>query len=162
MIWKELSKRCQEDLMRVVMEEVKESIHEGCSPFAALLVSKNGEIIEKAYNTAKVVGNPILHAEMNLITKACKKLNTTDLSEYWLVSNAESCSMCMSACIKAKISHFIFGAPSELDMDPYITVFDIKNKTKKPLHIITGVLEEECKLQILNAREKSKEEKIWN
>lgn len=146
------SKELCENLLRIVIKEANKAIHEGNSPFAALLVDKYGNIVEKAYNTAKKENNPVLHAEINLITNACKNLNTRDLSEYCLVSNAESCSMCMSACIKAKISNFIFGAPSETDMDPKITIFDIKKKTKRPLNIIVGVLEEECKKQISNAR----------
>lgn len=156
-IYHDFSKDLQEHLMRMVMEEVSKAIREGNSPFAALLVDKNGRIIEKAHNTAKSMRNPVLHAEINLITNACKKLNTMDLSEYCLVSNAWSCSMCMSACIKAKIQNFIFGAPSELDMNPNITIFDIKEKSKDSLNIIVGVLEEECVLQIKNARKTTKE-----
>lgn len=147
-----INKVLQENLMRVVIEEVEIAIKEGNSPFAAILINKNGEIIGKAHNTAKTENNPILHAEINLITNVCKKLNTRDLSEYCLISNAWSCSMCMSASIKAKISNFIFGAPSENDMNPNITVFDIKEKTNGDINIITGVLEEECRKQIERAR----------
>ncbi len=60
--------------------------------------------------------------------------------------------MCMSASIKAKIKNFIFGAPSEENMNPNITVFDIKEKTKGEIKIVTGVLEKECKNQIEKAR----------
>lgn len=147
-----INKTRQEELMRLVIEEVEIAIKEGNSPFAAILINKNGEIIGKAHNTAKTENNPILHAEINLITNVCKILNTRDLSEYCLISNAWSCSMCMSASIKAKISNFIFGAPSENDMNPNITVFDIKEKTSGDINIITGVLEEECRKQIERAR----------
>lgn len=147
-----INKVLQEKIMRVVIEKVEIAIQEGNSPFAAILINKNGEIIGKAHNTAKTENNPILHAEINLITNVCKKLNTRDLSEYCLISNAWSCSMCMSASIKAKISNFIFGAPSENDMNPNITVFDIKEKTNGDINIVTGVLEEECRKQIERAR----------
>ncbi|MBE5806220.1 MAG: nucleoside deaminase, partial [Clostridiales bacterium] len=123
-----INKEKKENLMRIVMQEVEESIKEGNSPFGAILIDENGNIIEKAHNTAKSMCNPVLHAEINLITKACKKLNTRDLSRYYIMSNAWSCSMCMSACIKAKIQNFIYGAPSESDMNPDITIFDIKEK----------------------------------
>ena len=96
--------------------------------------------------------NPVLHAEINLITKACKKLNTRDLSKYYIMSNAWSCSMCMSACIKAKIQNYIYGAPSESDMNPNITIFDVKEKANNKLNIETGVLLDECQSQIQNAR----------
>ncbi len=148
----EFSKIIKENLMRIVIAEVNEAIKEGNSPFAAILVDEKGNIIEKAHNTAKSMCNPVLHAEINLITNACKKLNTRDLSNYCIISNAWSCSMCMSACIKAKIQNFIYGAPSEGDMNPNITIFDIQEKTTTDLNIQTGILEDECKVQIDNAR----------
>ena len=144
----------KEELMRLVMQEVDEAIKEGNSPFGAILIDENGNIIEKAHNTAKSMGNPVLHAEINLISKACKKLHTMDLSDYCIMSNAWSCSMCMSACIKAKIQNYIYGAPSEETMNPNVTIFDIKDKSKTELNIEIGILENECRLQIDNARKK--------
>lgn len=156
----EFSKELQEDLMRIVLKEVELTVKEGNAPFAAILVDSQGNIIEKARNAEKTMKNPILHAEINLITSACKNLDTTDLSNYCLVSNAWSCSMCMSASIKAKISNFIFGTTSEDNMNPNITIFDIQAKTKGNITIITGVLESECKNQIERARKESNKEKI--
>ena len=147
-----INKNIQEELMKEVIKEVDIAVSEGNSPFAAVLIDEEGNIIAKAHNTAKSKQNPVLHAEINLITEACKKLHTRDLSKYCLVSNAWSCSMCMSASIKAKINNFIYGAPSEGDMNPNITIFDIKEKTTGELNITTGVLEHECKEQIENAR----------
>lgn len=143
-----------EKLMKVVIEEVDVAVEEGNSPFAAILIDTEGNIIEKAHNTAKSTCNPTAHAEINLISEACKKFNTRDLSKYFLMSNAWSCSMCMSASIKAKINNFFFGAPSEGDMNPNVTIFDIKDKTSGELNIITGILEDECKEQIEKARKK--------
>ena len=146
------NKEKKENLMRMVMQEVDEAIKEGNSPFGAILIDEQGNIIEKAHNTAKSMCNPVLHAEINLISKACKKLNTRDLSKYYIMSNAWSCSMCMSACIKAKIQNFIYGAPSEADMNPNVTIFDIKEKATTKLNIETGILKEECQSQIEKAR----------
>lgn len=143
-----------EKLMRVVIEEADKAIDEENSPFTAILVDREGNIIDKAHNTAKSMCNPVLHAEINLITKVCEKLGTMDLSEYCLISNAWSCSMCMSASIKAKINNFVFGTPSESNMNPNVTIYDIARKTGNKLNIITGVLEEECKSQIIKARNK--------
>lgn len=149
-----LSNEVKENLMRIVMEEANVAMEEGNSPFAAILIDEQGKIIEKAHNTAKLMCNPILHVEINLISKACKKLNTRNLSKYCIMSNAWSCSMCMSACIKAKIQNFIYGAPSEIDMNPNVTIFDIKEKCTTSLNIETGILKEECQLQIEKARKK--------
>lgn len=101
-----------EKVMKLVMEEVKIAIHEGNSPFATFLLDREGNIIYKAHNTSNSDTDPTAHAEINLIRMACKELNTKDLSNYILISNAWSCSMCMSAAIKAKITNYIFGTRS--------------------------------------------------
>lgn len=140
------------ELMEIAITETKLAIKEGNSPFSALLVDKEGNIIVKTHNTAKTDKNPTHHAEINLINKACEILKTNDLSSYILISNAWSCSMCISASIKAKIKNYVFGAPGEDDMNPNITIFDILAKTKDELNIKTGILEEECLKQIKEAR----------
>ena len=60
--------------------------------------------------------------------------------------------MCFSAAIKAKISSFIFGAESESNMNPNITIYDIKEKCNNDINIISGILKDECKKQIEEAR----------
>lgn len=67
-----IDKTEQENLMKIVMEEVDIAIKEGNSPFAAILIDDKGNIIGKSHNTAKTENNPVLHAEINLITEMCK------------------------------------------------------------------------------------------
>lgn len=143
-----------ENLIRRAMDEAEKGIKKSNSPFGAVLTDKNGNIVATAYNTTKTDFDPTAHAEINLFRKAGKKFKTRNLKEYRLFSNAESCSMCMSAAIKAGITFFYFGAPSEKKMDPYLTVFDVSKKSRRKLHIETGILEEECALQIRRGRNK--------
>lgn len=139
-------------LMREIMGEVDIAIKQGNSPFAAFLLDKDGNIKYRAHNTSNTEIDPTAHAEINLIREACKELKIKNLSEYILISNAWSCSMCFSAAIKAKISNFIFGAESESDMNPNVTIYDIKEKCKNEINIISGILKDECKKQIEEAR----------
>lgn len=147
-----IDKNKMEELMSLVIEEVKFAIQEGDAPFAAFLLDMDGNIIYKAHNTSNSDMDPTAHAEMNLIRIACKDLKTKDLSNYILISNAWSCSMCMSASIKAKITNYIFGTSSESNMNPNVTIYDLANKTKQSLNIVTGILDEKCKIQIEEAR----------
>lgn len=142
-----------EELMMMVMEEVKLAVDEGNSPFAALLFDLSTyHVLAICHNTARSDINPIHHAEINLISEACKKLKTRDLSNYGLLSNAWSCTMCISAALKANISNFVYGAPSEDDMVPNITVFDVILKVDRKINIFTGILENKCQKQISDAR----------
>jgi len=144
----------QKKLVKKAMKEAEKAVKKWNSPFGAIIADLQGNIIAKSYNTANVDINPTAHAEISVIKKACKKLATKDLSDYYLISNAESCPMCMSAAIKARIRNFIFGAPTESDSDPYITVYDIAKYSKQELNIQAGVLEKECSEQIFAARQK--------
>ena len=147
-----ISEEKMNDLMRLVMSEVDIAINEGNSPFAAFLLDKEGNIKYKAHNTTNTDCDPTAHAEINLIRKACKDLNTKDLSNYILISNAWSCSMCFSAAIKAKISNFIFGTESASNMNPNVTIYDIKEKCSNEINIVTGILKDTCKKQIEELR----------
>ena len=147
-----LSKEKMEYIMGLVIEEVDIAIKDGNSPFAAFLLDMDGNILYKAHNTSNTDIDPTAHAEINLIRNACRDLNTKKLNDYILISNAWSCSMCFSAAIKAKISNFIFGAESESDMNPNVTIYDIKEKCSNEINIISGILKDECKKQIEEAR----------
>ena len=60
--------------------------------------------------------------------------------------------MCFSAAIKAGIKRYVFGAPSEPHMDPYLTVEAVARHSQRALDITYGVLEDECVRQIVEAR----------
>ena len=139
-----ISEEKMNSLMREVIDEVNIAINEGNSPFAAFLLDKEGNIKYKAHNTTNIDCDPTAHAEINLIRKACKDLNTKDLSNYILISNAWSCSMCFSAALKAKISNFIFGTESASNMNPNVTIYDIKEKCSNEINIVTGILKDTC------------------
>lgn len=142
----------KERLVRLAMTEADKAIIEGNSPFGAVLADNEWTVIAVAHNTSTSTSDPTAHAEINLIREVCQRLNTKDLSSYYLISNAESCPMCFSAAIKAKISHFVFGAPTELDSNPLLTVFEIAQHAKNHLEIDSGILKEKCIAHIANAR----------
>ena len=149
-----ITKEKMEEIMKLVIDEVNIAIEEGNSPFAAFLLDMNGNILYKAHNTSNTCIDPTAHAEINLIRESCKKLKTKDLSNYILISNAWSCSMCFSAAIKARINNFIFGTESEPNMNPNVTIYDIKEKCVNEINIVSGILKDECKKQIEDARRK--------
>jgi len=64
-------------------------------PFAAIIV-KDNNIISLGRNQVTSKIDPTLHAEIDAIRKATKKLNTIDLSSCSLYSSCEPCPMCLS------------------------------------------------------------------
>lgn len=106
----------------------------------------------RARNTQNSDTDPTAHAEINAIRELSAEKGVRRLDECVLFSNAESCSMCMSAAIKAHIRHFRFGAPTEESLDPMITPSDIAARSKEPIDILLSILAKECADQIVRGR----------
>ncbi len=138
--------------MRLAIEQARIAAQEGNYPFGAVVALRDGAIIATARNTQNTDNDPTAHAEMNIIRALAKTHTKNDFAAFYLICNAESCSMCFSAAIKAGIQHFIFGAPSEPHMDPYLTVTEVQKYCHQPLDITTGVLADQCRGQIQEAR----------
>ena len=143
----------KKNLIRLAMQEAQAAADEGNYPFGAVVTDLEGNVISAAHNTQVTDQDLTAHAEINLIRQLSKSHEPEEFSQYYLISNAESCSMCFSAAIKAGIVHYIFGSPSEAHMEPFLKVADVVKYCRTELDIIYGILEEECKRQIAEVRE---------
>ena len=73
----------------------------------------NNKIIAKGHNTVVQSKDPTAHAEINAIRKACKELDTHDLTGCILYTSAEPCPMCLSAIIWANIKEVYYANTKE-------------------------------------------------
>lgn len=95
--------------MQVAIEEAKDGILKGHGgPFGAVIV-KDGEIIAKGHNHVVEYNDPTCHGEIDAIRKACKKLNTFDLSGCDIYTSGYPCPMCMCAILWANIEKVYYG-----------------------------------------------------
>ena len=151
-----LSEARIEKLIHQCQQEAERSIAEGNPPFGCVITDADGNILMAAHNTQNTDNDPTAHAEIIGLRLLGQKLGSRYLNDCILFANAESCSMCMSASIKAKIKVFYFGAPSESKMDPWLTVREVADKATTPLEIHSPILGEECAEQIARGREAEK------
>ncbi len=80
-------------------------------PVAAIIYhSTTKEIISYAYNKTEKKKNPLAHAEILAIEKACKKLKVKRLNGYSLFVTLEPCAMCAGAISWARLDAVFFGA----------------------------------------------------
>ncbi len=70
-------------------------------PFGAIIV-KDHKIIAKAFNQVTSSNDPTAHAEVVAIRKACKKLNSFQLTGCVLYTSCEPCPMCLGAIYWAR------------------------------------------------------------
>jgi tRNA(adenine34) deaminase len=147
-----MKNKIKEELIRIAMHEAQLAANESNFPFGAVVADVEGNIIDSAHNTLETDHDPTAHAEINLIRRLAKVYEPQEFAQIYLASNAESCSMCFSAAIKAGIVHYIFGAPSEPHMEPFLTVKEVAKFCRVRLDISYGILEQECIRQIAEAR----------
>jgi tRNA(adenine34) deaminase len=144
--------RTKEKLVALAMAQAQQAADEGNYPFGVVVADAQGNVIASAHNTQNSDQDPTAHAEINLIRQLAKQYTLSEFGDFYLASNAESCSMCMSAAIKAGIKHYIFGAPSEAHMEPYLTVADVLKFCRVKLDVTFDVMADECKQQIARIR----------
>lgn len=99
--------------MRLALKEAREGISENHGgPFGAVIV-KNGEVIASGHNHVVINNDPTCHGEIDAIRKACKKLNTFDLSGCELYTTSAPCPMCLGAIQWANIKQIYRGCTIE-------------------------------------------------
>lgn len=80
-------------------------------PVGAIIVNKsNNKIIAKAYNSMQKNKNPLMHAEIIAINKACNKLQQKYLYNCDIYVTLEPCLMCATAISYAKINSIFYAA----------------------------------------------------
>lgn len=77
-------------------------------PFGAVVV-KNGVVVGEGNNCVTSTNDPTAHAEVVAIRKACRQLNTFDLSGCEIYCSCEPCPMCLSAIYWARIGKIFFA-----------------------------------------------------
>jgi tRNA(Arg) A34 adenosine deaminase TadA len=85
------------------------SIRQGGGPFGAIIIDKNGDIIDGGHNRVTIDNDPTQHAEIVAIRNVCKKVGTFDLRGYSIYTSCEPCPMCLSAIYWARIDKIYYG-----------------------------------------------------
>lgn len=97
------------DFMDVAVEEAVLGASCGHGgPFGACVV-KDGQVIARAHNRVVVDTDPTLHAEMQAISMAARKLGRFDLSDCELYTSCEPCPMCLGAIYWARIGKVYYA-----------------------------------------------------
>ena len=98
-----------EKYMRLALQQAKIAYKNEDIPVGAVLVCDD-KIVAKAYNKKNLLKNPLAHAEIIVINKACKKLGDFRLENCVLYVTKEPCLMCYGAIMSARIPKVVYGA----------------------------------------------------
>ncbi len=96
-----------EHFIRRVNDIALDARARGNKPFGALL-ALDGKIILTAENTF-FTGNPLGHAELNLLLKAWNELSREQIERATLYASTEPCAMCAGAIYWSGIRRVVFS-----------------------------------------------------
>lgn len=132
-----------ERYMRNAIEQAEEALLEGEVPIGAVII-QNGELIGTGRNRREKCRNALLHAEIEAIDSACKRLGAWRLNGCTLYVTLEPCPMCAGAIINARIGTVVFGArdPKAGSCGSVIDLFACPFNHRP--NVVSGVLEQEC------------------
>ena len=99
--------------IRRCIEVSRRSIEHGNTPFGAILVDPEGNILMEQENVEVTTGDCTGHAETTLAAKASKEYSKEFLNGCTLYSTIEPCVMCAGAMYWAGIGRLVYGASEE-------------------------------------------------
>lgn len=134
----------KEYYMEAALEQAKKAYALGEIPIGAV-ITKNDEIISQAYNRRETGKNALFHAELEVISDACKRLGGWRLWECELYVTLEPCPMCAGAIVNAKIPKVFFGAYDDKNgaCGSALNVLEMPNNFRP--YVEGGILEDRCK-----------------
>jgi tRNA(adenine34) deaminase len=141
-----------ERLVRAAMEQAAIAAARGDPPFGAVLPDITGSVLLATANALLTDADPTAHAELRLIRAAARELRRHTLEGLVVASNAEPCSMCLSALVKSRVAAVVFGARHEPHIDPGIDAAELVARSRHPVTLVGPVLADACAAQIAAAR----------
>jgi tRNA(adenine34) deaminase len=132
-----------ENNMRIALEQARIAFDYGEVPIGAVIM-RDGEVISVGRNKREGCQSALLHAEIDAIDGACRKLKTWCLSGCGLYVTLEPCPMCAGAIINARIKTVVIGAsdPKAGACGSVIDLFACPFNHRP--EVVSGVLESEC------------------
>lgn len=146
--------------MKKAIEQAQKSLKIDEVPIGCVIV-KDGKVIARGWNQREQQQSAISHAEINAITKACRKTGSWRLDDCDLYVTLEPCPMCTGAIIQSRIRNVYFGAydPKGGCVETCTHLLDHPKFNHHPAYE-GGILEEECAAMLRSFfREKRKIQK---
>ena len=137
--------------MKLAIEEAKAAIALGEVPVGALVLDSKKQIIARGHNMTRSLQDPSAHAELVVLRKACKKLNSDRLIGCSIYVTLEPCAMCASAISLSRISNLYYGASDQKSggIEYGAKIFTRKQTHFKP-NVFSGFCEEEINKMMSN------------
>jgi tRNA(adenine34) deaminase len=139
-----------EQYMRIAIDQAKIAEENGDVPIGAVIVYKE-QIIAKAYNQREQLQDPTAHAEIIALTQAAAALENWHLNGCTMYVTLEPCPMCAGALVLSRMDRLVYGC-DDPKTGAVKSLYNIvqDERLNHRLEVTSGVLGEECRLQLQN------------
>ena len=135
----------KEKFLMAAIEEAKIALLINEVPVGAVVV-KDGEIISRGHNLRETLKDPLAHAEIIAIKKACEVIGDWRLAGCELYVTLEPCPMCAGAIVQSRIRRVHIGTfdPKAGACGSIMNV--VQNESLNHFVDIKWLYDEECSL----------------
>jgi len=134
-----------EDYMQLSIQQAQKWFDTWNAPFWVVVVNESWILVREDHDRVKEMCDPTAHWEINAIRALCKKIWKTKLNWYSFYTTSEPCPTCLSACIKAQVTHIYYWANTEKTASLPIKAKELaKYSQKHPIKITWWILGKEC------------------
>jgi tRNA(adenine34) deaminase len=136
--------KTDEYFMSLALKEARKAYALDEVPVGCVIVA-SGEVIARAYNRRQENHDPLGHAEIRAIKRACKKREAWILDDCVLYVTLEPCLMCAGAILQTRIKKVIFGT-FEPKFGVLGSVMDVYKDGifNHEIEVKSGVMDAEC------------------
>lgn len=135
-----------QDYMKLALKEAEKAFKKDEVPVGAVVVNpQTGEVVARAHNLSEHGKDALAHAEIEVMRKACKKLNQKRLWGLDLYVTLEPCTMCAAAASMMRIEKIYFGAKDAKGgaVESGVKFYEQPTCHHRP-EIVDGILAEEA------------------
>ena len=140
-----ISKSSYDGAMRAALSEARLAIDHDDVPIGAVLLDEEGGIVAADHNRREELNDPTAHAEMLVLSRRAREIESWRLGGHTLVVTLEPCAMCAGASVLARVDRIVYGA-ADLKAGAVWSLYNIPQdrRLNHRAEVLHGVLEAEC------------------
>jgi tRNA(adenine34) deaminase len=131
--------------MGAALGQARLAIDHGDVPIGAVLLDANADVVAADHNRREELNDPTAHAEMLILSRRAREIESWRLGGHTLVVTLEPCAMCAGASVLARVDRIVYGA-ADLKAGAVWSLYNIPQdrRLNHRVEVIDGVLGVEC------------------
>lgn len=131
--------------MRAALGQARLATDHDDVPIGAVLLDGNGDVVAADHNRREELNDPTAHAEMLILSRRAREIESWRLGGHTLVVTLEPCAMCAGASVLARVDRIVYGA-ADLKAGAVWSLYNIPQdrRLNHRVEVIDGVLGVEC------------------